>query len=235
MELLTVSIDSLMAAHWNPNRVSPENERKIERSLTELGTVKPLIVRVATAAVKAEHVAVTGETVGTYVTHQILGGHHRFEVMKRLGYESVEALNLGEMDDERAKKIALIDNARYGDDDAVDLAEVLESIGTPAEVEQILPYTDSQLEALFASTEIDLDGLDLDDDDEDAPDTEEPQSQVTEPPTHMLFQLRVPIEEAGDVSRVLSAIAKTQGFVGGTDKENAGEALAWLARQKDRT
>jgi ParB family chromosome partitioning protein len=120
MKLENVNPFELKANKWNSNRVNRENFEKLKKSLKSLGTFKPAIVR---------------ETDSGY---EILGGFHRVEAAKELGIPLVPVLNIGKIDDDRAKEISLVDNTRYGEDDAEALAKLLDSFETEL-LEEILP------------------------------------------------------------------------------------------------
>ena len=89
---------------WNPNKVDPINQDKLEKSLAKFGQELPIIVR-----------EVAGEE-GTYL--EIVDGEHRFEAAKSLGWKDIEAINLGEVSVEDAKRKTIIANTRYGKDDS---------------------------------------------------------------------------------------------------------------------
>jgi ParB-like chromosome segregation protein Spo0J len=121
MNLLKLSPFSLQANSWNSNRVDRENFEKLKKSLQSLSCFKPIIVRELDD--------------GSY---QIVGGFHRNEAAKELGFTTVPVLNLGKIDEDRAKEISLVDNTRYGEDDAEALAKLLDSFETDL-LEDILP------------------------------------------------------------------------------------------------
>ena len=129
---------------WNTNIVSPENEQKLEGSIDRLGMFKPVIVRTLPDG-----------------TLQILGGEHRAEIAVNKLSESIPVLNLGVIDDTRAKEISLIDNGRYGSDDTLKLAELLEDLGGAEVLSTFTPFSDAEFESIFSAKSIDLDDLDL--------------------------------------------------------------------------
>lgn len=120
MELKNINPFDLKGNSWNSNRVDRENFEKLKKSLENLDCFKPVLVR---------------ETDDGY---EILGGFHRNEAAKELGFPLVPVLNLGRIDDSRAKEISLIDNTRYGQDDSEALAKLLDSFETEL-LEEILP------------------------------------------------------------------------------------------------
>ena len=110
----TIKISELFPNPWNTNTVAPDNQAKIEASIKRYGMFKPLICRTLDDG-----------------RLQIVGGEHRWEAAKAIGIQEVPIVNLGKIDDKRAKEISLIDNSRYGTDDSLKPAEVLNSMMFP--------------------------------------------------------------------------------------------------------
>ena len=129
----TIKISDLFPNPWNTNVVSPENQSKIEESIKRFGMFKPLVVRTLSDG-----------------RLEILGGQHRWEAAKALGIEQVEVVDLGEIDDKKAKEISLVDNGRYGVDDGLRLSELLRELG---DVEEYLPYSEADLNQIFIGSE----------------------------------------------------------------------------------
>lgn len=197
---------------WNVNTVSPENEAKIEESLRRHEQFKPVIVRTLADG-----------------TLEILGGEHRTMVARRLGMK-IMVLNLGQIDDKRAKEISLVDNGRYGADDALKLADLLNSLGSHDDLSGFLPYSDGELSALLSSSTISLDDLELPEEDERPtldPTLDKPKSG----PTHQVMRFRVPVEDADGVQSLIEKTMKRQGFTSSDSLTNAGDALVWLCNR----
>jgi ParB family chromosome partitioning protein len=70
-----VPVELLHPNPWNTNVVTPENEKRIEESIKRLGLFKPVTVRELTDG-----------------RLEILGGQHRWEAARRLGYKEVPDL-----------------------------------------------------------------------------------------------------------------------------------------------
>jgi len=190
---------------WNPNVLDARSESKLDASMIRLGMFKPIIVR---------------ETASGAL--EILGGHHRWESACRLGMETVPIVNLGPMDDKRAKEIGLADNGRWGHDDAGKLAEILADLDIN-ELSDFLPYNDNDLEAIVAAADINLDDLNLDDDDDvDLGDT------TRLPPTDTIMRFKVPVRDAEELSALITRTAVAQGYDGSNALTNAGDALVFL-------
>lgn len=213
MNLLQISPETLSPNPWNTNSVSAENMEKLTASLERHGWVRPVIVR--------------DDGIGGM---QILGGQHRVEAAMHLGHETVPVVSLGEISDEKAKEIGLIDNARYGEDDALGLAALLKDIGGARQVAEFMPISDDEIASL--STEIDdtdIDDMLNDAESDDTPD--EPSKKPTK--THEVMRFKVPIDDSDDVRDLIEKIMKEQGFTDSDSLTNAGDALVFLARNGD--
>lgn len=194
---------------WNVNIVSPANEEKLEVSITRLGMFKPVVVReMADGAL------------------QIIGGEHRAAAAVRLGIKQIPFVNLGKIGDKKAKEISLVDNNRFGADDTLQLAELLEGLGSVDELASFMPYSESDFASIFSSVNIVLDDLDLPDDDELTP------SLPKEKPlqTHQIIRLKVPVQDAGRVTELLERVMKSQKFVDSDSLTNAGDAFVYICQ-----
>lgn len=204
---------SLKKNSWNPNKMSPEAESKLRNSIQQNGHVKPVIVRELDDG-----------------TLEIVGGEHRVDVSIDLGLESIPVVNLGKISDEQAKKALLIDNSRYGEDDAAALSSLLEDIGSADELAEWTTYSSDDLAALLGSTVSDdlsyLDELSsLEDDDSETPTVAVPEIQ-----THQTMKFKVPAEDAHIVKDVIDSIATAQRLEDSDSAVRAGDALLWLIR-----
>lgn len=206
--LINVSPRKLRPNPWNTNSVSPENELKIEESIKRFGLFKPVIVRELKDG-----------------TLEILGGEHRAKAAERLGIKEIPVFNLGTISDNKAKEIGLVDNGRYGDDDSVQLAELLKSLGNIDELQTFLPYAESDLTSIFSSSSIALDDLEL-------TDTEALPELPTAPAvqTHQLMRFKVPVEDAQYITQVIEKVMKEQGYTEEDSFSNAGNALVHIFR-----
>ena len=205
----SVDIHLLSANSWNTNIVGPENEAKLDEAIRRLGMFKPLVVR---------------ETDAGY---EILGGEHRWEACKRLGYTEVPVMNLGRISDQLAKEICLADNSRYGTDDTIALAELLHDLGTADELQSFLPYTENDLSAIFASTDIALDELDIEDDLDTRRKEDEPVA-AKAPKTHAMMRFKVPLVDAEKITDLIARTQKRHGYDTADELTNAGDALVHL-------
>lgn len=195
---------------WNSNRMSPENERKLDASVKRRGMFKPIVVR------ELED----GQL-------QILGGQHRAESAVRLKLKNVPVFNLGRIDEKAAKEIGVLDNSRYGEDDVLGLAKVLEGLEvSPEELASFMPMSATDIDGIFASTNIDLDNLGLDDD-VDLP----PPPTQRAPQTHQLMRFKVPIGDVPSVTAVIERVMKAQKFTEEDSLSNAGNALVHVMKE----
>jgi len=202
---LVIEPNKLRGNPWNPNVLDPASEHKLDASLKRLGFFKPIIARELDAGVL-----------------EILGGHHRWESAIRLGLEEIPVVSLGEISDKKAKEIGLADNGRWGHDDAGKLAEILAELDLE-EITMFLPYSDNDLSAIIATSEIDIDDLNLDDDD-DVPLGDDTKA----PPTDTIMRFKVQVRDAEAISEAINKVMKAQSFDGSNALTNAGDALVFL-------
>jgi hypothetical protein len=196
---------------WNTNKVSPDHEAKIDESIKRLGVFKPILVR---------------ELAGG--TLQIIGGQHRVESAIRLKLKAIPIHNLGHISDKKAQEIGLVDNARYGEDDTLALAQLLEGLGDPEDLATFMPYSSGDFDSIFAASNIALDELDLPEDD-GAP----PMPAVPKVQTHVLIRFKVPVEDCATITEMVEKTMKAQKFTEEDALSNAGNALVHLLTQRD--
>lgn len=213
-----VPVGDLRPNPFNPNRVSAENERKIRRSIERNGLFKPIIVR----------------RVPGLKGFEIIGGQHRWEQACALGHTSIPIADLGEIDDARAKEVCLIDNAQYGSDDTLTLAEILKEIGTD-DIQEFLPYGDTDLAAIFAATSLNLDDLEMPQE-SDIPEQDpalEPKE--TKPlKTHTVMRFKIANEDAERLTALIAKTQNAQDYKHDDALTNAGDALIYLLGAADR-
>jgi ParB-like chromosome segregation protein Spo0J len=209
----SASILDLRPNVWNSNHVSPDNEAKLRASIRQFGLFKPIVVRELYDADTDTH-------------YEILGGEHRWDSAKEEGLAEVPVFSVGVIDDDMAKRITLADNARYGQDDTIELAKLLEEIGDIEGLQAVLPYTESDLNSIFSSVDIALDELDL-------PEsyTEDAKDQAADPKpekatkTHTIMRFKVAIADSERVAELLAKVQKRQGYTAADELTNAGDAL----------
>lgn len=210
---LELPVFDLRQNDWNTNFCSPDNEAKLDASIKRFGVFKPIVVR---------------QTEGGY---EIIGGQHRWESAQRVGFEKVPVIDLGPISDQEAKEISLADNARYGADDALALSELLQSLGTVESIQEFLPFSETDVKALFSASDIALDDLVLDENFDDAsgkpPDPAEPP--VTKAPkTHTFMRFKVANEDAERLTALITSTQHRHGYTTADQLTNAGDALVHL-------
>lgn len=203
-------VTSLTPNPWNTNGLTRDAEAKLDQSLRRNGLFKPIVVRE------------TGDG-----RLQIIGGQHRWESACRLGFETVPIHNLGPIDDRKAKEISIVDNARYGTDDVIPLAELLRDIGEPDLLLEFLPMQASDLEAMRKAIDIDLDAIGKHFDEDD----DTPVNTTAKPvKTHAVMRFSVPVANQPFIERIVTDIIKHKGFSDPDAQINAGEALMEIVR-----
>lgn len=206
VEYLEIDPGELWPNPWNSNVVSPENERKIEEGIKRHGMFKPIIVR---------------ELPDSRL--QIIGGQHRAMIAKRLGLIAVPVMNLGRIDESKAKEIGLIDNGRFGEDDVVKLNEILADLGGIEDLIDVMPWSNEEID-VFSNTTIALDALS----DLDSPSEEVELPKSTKAQTHQIMRFKVPMEDVDSITKLIEKTIKAQGFTESDSLTNAGDALVFL-------
>ena len=204
-----VAIGDLQPNPWNPNKMSAEHEAKLDKSIEEFGLYKPIVVR-----------TLPGGQL------EILGGQHRWEAAKRMGMTAVPVANLGDIGDDKAKKVGLVDNGRYGIDDAGLLAGLMKDLGDIDDLAGFLPYTSAEIDDLFTATDIDLDTLDIPDDEIDLPDVDDAKTNPTQ-----IMRFKIQPEDAEFIEKMVGKVMKRQGFKDSDALTNAGDALVYILKE----
>jgi ParB family chromosome partitioning protein len=199
---------ALRPCPWNPNRMDPEDELKLDASLARHGMFKPVIVRTLA----------DGEL-------EVVGGHYRRESALRLGLTAIPVMVLGALTDEQAKEIMLLDNGRYGHDDAAALAALIGSMGDPTELSAFMPFDLTELEAIAATSRIDLDDLGLDEPDAAPVETKKTAKTAK---THEILRFKMTLEDAERIRSLIKTAMREGGFTEADELTNAGDALAHL-------
>ena len=201
---------------WNTNIVSPDNEIKLGNSIQQLGLFKPFVVREIPDNQRA--------AVGPNWKYEILGGEHRWQEAIAAGMTEVPIFNLGVISDDKAKKISMADNARYGADDTLALAKLIEGLDDADTLQNFLPYTEADVSAICSSTDIALDDLDLPGsfEEEEGPAGPAPEKVAK---THTIMRFKVQIADAEKITELLVRVKKHNNFTTSDDLTNAGDAL----------
>jgi ParB-like chromosome segregation protein Spo0J len=202
-----VSIDRLVANPWNTNIMTPENEARVQASITRLGMFKPILVREKDDKL------------------EILGGQHRWEVLKKMGKSDVPVFNLGKVSDKKAKEIGLADNAKYGHDDTLALSDLLKELGTIEDMNSFLPYNDDEINAIFSASSIALGDLEISDDGVASLPPERPA------PTSQIMRFKIPVADAAWIALAIEQVTQKQSFTSDDAMTNAGNALVHILNE----
>lgn len=209
IEMRQESTDLLSPNPWNSNHITdPANEERLRESIRRFKMFKPIVVR----------------TLGDG-TLQILGGEHRWRAAKQMGMKTVPIVNLGAIDDRRAKEIGLVDNGRYGDDDLGELGKILGELGN--DVLEFMPFADVDLQMMLsARSDVDLDDLDR------PGEHETPQlDRQSAGPTGQVMRFKIPVEDTVWVTQMIEQQMRAGGFKDEDALSNAGNALVALLMQ----
>jgi ParB family transcriptional regulator, chromosome partitioning protein len=205
-------VGALAPNPWNTNRITdPVNEEKLRESLRRFGAFKPILVRTLPDG-----------------TLQILGGEHRWKAAQQLGYKEVPVVNLGALDEQRAKEIGLVDNGRYGEDDTLGLSNLIKELGT--DIMSFMPFTELDLEALAKVSSINLEDLDKTPQ-EQLPDL----NKLPSAPSSQVMRFKVPVEDMGWLSTMIEQEMKNQGYKEEDALTNAGHAFVSLMKRIKKT
>lgn len=197
---------------WNVNSVPEENQRKLEESIRRNGIFRPVVVRELDDG-----------------TLQVIAGEHTTRAAITLGFDTIDVYNLGRISEARAKEISVIDNQHYGHEDAFGLAALLKEF--EGEVQDFMPINDDDLKAIFKSTSIDFDSLELPDSEDAPPSSSSAADDLAGAPvTTQFMRFKVPLGDAEFVTRCIEAVIKRQGISGGDSLTNAGDALVFICR-----
>ena len=197
LTITEISVEKLTPNPWNPNRMSEEMKTKLKAYIEREGFVEPIVVR--------PH----GEG------YQILGGFHRWQIAKELGYTTVPCVVVN-LDDRRAKILSVNLNEMKGQSLPSLLASLIHDLSkelTLEDLETQLPYSISELKDSLELLKI-PDGL-------EAFLEEEAARLERERPTILSFV----VEDAEIVEKAITAAQVKHGGL------TRGRALVEIARQ----
>jgi ParB-like chromosome segregation protein Spo0J len=166
-QIQSIEIFRLYPHPGNPNRMSKENFRKLVRHIERSGRYEPLIVRPCSPqrpqstqrknklknSANSAYSAVKG-------SFQIINGHHRFEALKLLGYETCDCV-VWDVDDDEANLLLATLNRLCGQDVLEKKTALLDKLNFKlkvAELARLLPQTKTQIQRLI---DLHKDGLKL--------------------------------------------------------------------------
>lgn len=192
-QILWLDPDELSPNSWNPNSVGIEEMEKLKNSLKNNGFFKPVLYRTLADGTK-----------------EIIGGEHRIIAASELGVQ-IPTINIGEVDDVTAKKLTLMDNDSYGENDSTKLAKVLQDLESAGEaITEEMTYSEDQLADLLNMTvDVSLEELDeLDDLDLTSPPEQEKPNDINDDSESIFktFKMRVNIEDSEDFSDMVETM-----------------------------
>lgn len=129
LTVVEIGVEKLTPNPWNPNRMSEAMRAKLKAYLEREGFVEPLVAR---------------PLAGGY---QILGGFHRWQIAKELGFEMVPCVVV-DVDDKRAKILTINLNEMRGQSLPTLLAELVHDLSKELVLEDLekqLPYSLDEL------------------------------------------------------------------------------------------
>lgn len=133
--LTTIALKRLLAHPDNPNRMSKANFAKLVHNIEQTGLYEPLVVRPHPKKANA---------------FQILNGHHRCQALRKLGYETAQAV-VWDVDDEQADIMLTTLNRLTGRDILAKKSALLRRLSRGTSTRDLakrLPYTGAQLQRL---------------------------------------------------------------------------------------
>jgi hypothetical protein len=130
LQVVHIACDLIDPAPWNPNVVPPDVMHKLREYIRKEGLVQPLVVRRL------------GER------YQMVGGHHRLQVCRdELGYSEVPCVVV-DVDEKRAKILAVNLNELSGDPVPALMAELVHDLSRDTSLDDLstlLPYSTAEL------------------------------------------------------------------------------------------
>jgi len=196
LTVVEIGVERLTPNPWNPNRMAEAMRGKLKVYLQREGFVEPLVVRPF------------GDG------YQIVGGFHRWEIARELGYDTVPCVVVN-IDDARAKVLTINLNEMKGQS----LPSLLASLIHDLSKERTLEDLERQLPYSIAELNDSLDLLKIPDGLEEFLRTEA-ERQAKERPQILTFV----VEDGGVVERAIEVAKKVHGV--GT----RGAALVTIAR-----
>ena len=142
----TVKVADLRPNTWNYNTQSEQVFQKLVTSIRRHGFTKPVVVRTALGP----------------VPYEILDGEHRWRAVQVLGGDTITIVDLGEVEDSKARELTIILNELGGRPDDVRLGDLLREINAMVPLEelaQVMPFSESELDTYMGAMSFDFAGL----------------------------------------------------------------------------
>jgi ParB family chromosome partitioning protein len=141
MQMVSLPLDQLQAAPWNPNQMDAAMLQKLRESLTRYGLVQNLVVR----------------PLGDEI-YEVLSGNQRLQILRELQHSPVPCVVVN-LDDAKARLLSQALNRIAGEDDLGLKAELLKQVlkSLPEqEVLKLLPETTQSLQAMASLGQEDI-------------------------------------------------------------------------------
>lgn len=188
LKVEAVAPSKLAPNPYNPNHMEDEQLERLCQSISKLGFVDPILVRVHPKKLKREE-----------TPYQIIDGEHRWRAATKLGMATVQVINLGKVKDHVAKTLTLQANTRGEDDPDKVVALVRELSAVAADLpdgeELPLPWSSDELEAMLQSSPVDEDDIDYDEESEPAEKTPKANDPTVEGvPKVAVLNIHVPVK-----------------------------------------
>lgn len=209
MKITYLPIEKLTANSWNPNKLETAEQEKLTLSIKKDGLLKAIAVREIESG------------------YEIVDGYHRFQSLIDLGEKTVPCVNLGKIEDEKAKKFTLIGNNRYGEDDPFLLKNLISTLDVQDLIET-LPFEESDISNIFANNILDVENLDIDTVD---PNIDFSMDDLSSYQTHTILRFKVDLETASKINDAISKVKKQQGYSESDEITNSGDALSFILRE----
>lgn len=197
----------LVSNNWNPNVMTLENEEKLTNSIKKFGTGDIIARKLSDG------------------TLEIIGGHHRAKIAKKLGIRKVPVTIYNNMSDDDAKLLGQVLNTRYGQDDSMKLSELLNSLENKFSLADITPMSEDDIDTLTFASKVDLDSLAFTDPDSHDPIDDKPTKAAK---THVIMRFKVPIADSFEIQSMIDQTVLEQGYEDKDSLTNYGDALVHL-------
>lgn len=176
-------VETIVPNLWNPNKMDPFMKDKLRLSITKDGFNLPIFVRPISAATYRPDY---DELVDKGVKWEIVDGEHRWTVGSELGMKKIPFINLGPINDEKAKEITIKANSLRGEFDSIRLAQVIKDIVDAQGKEyaiEVLPNTPERIDALLSVLHTDFNQLQINDPNTPAPAASDPAASSKDRPS----------------------------------------------------
>lgn len=156
-EVKTVKIGDVRPNNFNYNKQSGFVFEKTVESIKTYGFVDPLVAR-------------TSNEKGKLGYFEIIGGEHRLKAAEALGLTSIPVVDLGMVSDRDARKLCIVLNETRGKADADALNSLIAELSNAGmEDLTVLPYDESELQAMIDAANAGSPDSDEPEPDEDVP------------------------------------------------------------------